>query len=256
MHATVAGLCPPSLFTLFAAELVYSNATIHATREDSSTVSAANEIQAVRVVAVHTLRQGICSSIPKLELTIRVARDNVAIGQTSDLPDQSVALARGTRNACSQAEVAQKRTVASVVDTDRAVGEAGDDCISVLPSHAHASSLAVPATGQESLEDKVVVFGRENGKGAVACASDQVLATELVLTRGLAGSPSRLGGKTPHLAEVASRRAQLFSCQQIPLGHSCCRANAEQAQLAENCVSLIICVVRLLNPCQSIYASL
>lgn len=73
VHAAVACLCPPSLIALFAAQLVHGNATIHATREHSGAVSAADKIQTIRVVTAHTLRQGVCSSVPELELTVRVA---------------------------------------------------------------------------------------------------------------------------------------------------------------------------------------
>jgi hypothetical protein len=73
VHTAMACLGPPPLVALLASELEYSNSTVHAAREDRLAVGAADEIETVRVVAIHALRQGICPPIPKLDLSVRVA---------------------------------------------------------------------------------------------------------------------------------------------------------------------------------------
>lgn len=264
VHAAVADLGPAApLLALLGAQLVDGNAAVHAAREDGLAVGAGDEVQAVGLVAGQTLGQAVCAGIPDLDLAVRVCRDNGAVGQTLDAPDQGIA--GGAGDASAQTHVAEHAAIAGIEDADGAVGEAGDDGGAGLPGQAHAAGLARGGAGEEALEDEVVVGRRQQSQRAVATANDQVLAAELAVGRGGRGggsgrrlvlglSPSWLGGKTPHLAEVARRRPLDPARGQIPLRHGRRGADAEEAHLSQDRPALRVCLVRLLDPGQGVDA--
>jgi hypothetical protein len=141
--SAVHDLCPSrlliSLLTLLLA--IDDGSLVCASTDHSISVRTHCNVKAICQMALYPLGKGVVLSIPETDFTSRVSRDNCAIRQTLDRPNQHFLWA--ARRALSEGNCAQLLAIADIKQTNRAIGIARDDSVTVLEGNAeHASSLS------------------------------------------------------------------------------------------------------------------
>lgn len=234
---------------------VQDSAAVHTATHNGRAVGTDGYAQDILLVALQALGLGICLTVPYADLTGRVARHNVSVGQALYRPDNDVLGA--AEQVGAEGHAAEHVSFLNIVGSDGAVGAADDDDFAGLEGDADHLGLFRGRLDEDSLEAEVVVLDRVHDELAINGAADQLVgALGVGSCRALLVKGGGLGGDAPDVAVLAARVPLGLAGFEIPLGNGGGVADAEKPGLANQDAAVAEVLVRFVDPDQAVDAAI